>query len=334
MQVDVREQGAKGDGIADDTDAFVRALDGCRGSGSLFDSRCWRLYVPCGKYRITRPLRLLSQHTGLVIEGDGLFSSMVQFEGQPGRYLWNHDEEVDGRSLSHVTFRDIGFHGAADTGWLYSRAIQGSGSFYADSVLTRGFATGVYLDGSSVTPAQNDIHLWQRWMVRDVKDVYVIANAQSVVHDFIGCDVASSAGGDVFRILAGGHVNVVGGSWMVFGNSFLHFPAGCHLGPDNYGFRFHSIRTELRGLSLLVWDEAPTVNKRVNFIGHNGSVVVGAPRKVGVLCEGCHLTFQAGSTLNGVFAQSARPEALNPPVLMVDSTCDWLNKFQRKVGEA
>src|ERR1700730_12310117 len=102
------------------------------------------------------------------------------------------------------------------------RGVGGSGSIEFDNVLTRGFKEGIRLEGT----ANTDIHLYKGWVLRDVKTGYIINNPQSVIHDFVGCDVVTAgAGGDVFYIQTGGEISVFGGSYVVLGpDNLLRFP--------------------------------------------------------------------------------------------------------------
>lgn len=63
----VTQFGARGDGTADDTDAFERAIQAAADSGR-------RLRIPAGRFRITRTLEI---NRGIRIEGDGVENSII-----------------------------------------------------------------------------------------------------------------------------------------------------------------------------------------------------------------------------------------------------------------
>lgn len=63
----VTHHGARGDGIADDTDAFEQAIQAAAEQGR-------KLRIPSGRYRITRTLTI---HRGIRIEGDGVERSIL-----------------------------------------------------------------------------------------------------------------------------------------------------------------------------------------------------------------------------------------------------------------
>lgn len=67
MTVNVKDFGAIGNGIADDTNAIINAINSLKGDGSV--------YFPTGRYNITRTINLKS---GVSLYGDGLFSSVIQ----------------------------------------------------------------------------------------------------------------------------------------------------------------------------------------------------------------------------------------------------------------
>lgn len=91
MRVNVRDYGAKGDGVADDTAALLAARDAIASTTRSFP---WGarygggvLYVPDGKYRCTQPLSLTpvlptgQRSLGNSIDGDGRMVSVLDFAG-------------------------------------------------------------------------------------------------------------------------------------------------------------------------------------------------------------------------------------------------------------
>lgn len=76
----VAQFGARGDGKADDSAAFQRAIDAATAKGG-------RLRIPAGRYRITRTLKI---HRGIRIKGDGVERSILLASpgaGQPAIHL-------------------------------------------------------------------------------------------------------------------------------------------------------------------------------------------------------------------------------------------------------
>ncbi|KQN16800.1 glycosyl hydrolase family 28-related protein [Sphingomonas sp. Leaf30] len=78
--IHVTHYGARGDGIADDTDAFEQAVQVATEQGR-------KLRIPPGRYRITRTLTI---HRGIRIEGDGVERSILVAsagKGQPAIHI-------------------------------------------------------------------------------------------------------------------------------------------------------------------------------------------------------------------------------------------------------
>ena len=130
MILDVRDYGATGDGVTDDTAAVQSALNTVSGV----------LYFPAGTYRTTSPLTANPRR--VAIRGDGSQSSIIAAELQPGQYAltlgwdanvaqkWGPIDAVAGLMMQGtagngihmqgsganpqaqaMTLRDVGFHG-------------------------------------------------------------------------------------------------------------------------------------------------------------------------------------------------------------------------------
>lgn len=100
----VKNFGAKGDGVADDTLAFQSAINACAsGSYSV-------IYMPKGRYRITQTLVLpkqerpntnATQGIGLTIYGDGMYDSGIIYTGTD--YALYSDKDM----AETILFRDF-----------------------------------------------------------------------------------------------------------------------------------------------------------------------------------------------------------------------------------
>lgn len=77
--VSVKDFGAVGNGVADDTAAVQAAIDACIAGAAA------KLYVPAGEYKITSSLNIVvgtaATESGFVIEGDANFQSKFTFSG-------------------------------------------------------------------------------------------------------------------------------------------------------------------------------------------------------------------------------------------------------------
>lgn len=86
--IDVREFGAKGDGVADDTSAIQRAVE----SGVAF--------FPKGIYRITAPVKIDLQKTGPAsLSGDGTARIVMAASGPAFRFVGTHAGSADPKTL-------------------------------------------------------------------------------------------------------------------------------------------------------------------------------------------------------------------------------------------
>jgi hypothetical protein len=123
--VNVKDYGAVGDGIANDTAAFQAAMAAIEAhmlapaSGQTigFSTPTARLFIPAGKYLITSPAVLLSSGTvrgaGLVIEGQGNFATTIIFQpsGAVPVYLVDMNDASNTVGWAWTTFRNLGFLG-------------------------------------------------------------------------------------------------------------------------------------------------------------------------------------------------------------------------------
>ncbi len=103
--VDVKQMGAKGDGVADDTAAIQGAL-GKAGHGST-------IYLPPGTYRVTATLRLKGPLVGVAVIGHGRDTTLV-WDGEPQGKLFADDgvaySRFVGLSFDGKGKAAVGFH--------------------------------------------------------------------------------------------------------------------------------------------------------------------------------------------------------------------------------
>ncbi|MES2176523.1 MAG: glycosyl hydrolase family 28-related protein [Gemmatimonadota bacterium] len=86
---DVREFGAAGDGVTDDTDAVRRALAACQSGDPAFGGQ---LYFPPGQYLITDTLRITDDRVR--VHGEGLYISTINFRPRSARVLFDIGKTV------------------------------------------------------------------------------------------------------------------------------------------------------------------------------------------------------------------------------------------------
>jgi hypothetical protein len=117
------------------------------------------------------------------------------------------------------------------------------------------FMEGVTVDGSTDTSE----NVWTNCKIQGVPSggtfLQVINNAQSVDYNFYGCDMELISG-IAFKFLAGGNLNVFGGSMITNNNGQLFYandPSGSKIGTGNDSFNFFGTRTEIRDTSTLFY---------------------------------------------------------------------------------
>ena len=219
--VDVRDLGAVGNGVIDDTEALQRALDSSLASGRT-------VYLPDGRYRTTRPLQYRSNFPGhftpaLRMIGDGHLRSMIEVahagpglvtdptEATTGR----HDHKLD-FGLHLADFAIIGAH-AQSSGWhlagqwygsIERVRIQGHGSD-GIRILKRDFNPDWY--GSAGLEFVNCLMTYNRgWGIRaeaglnfivvSIRRSYVVGNRSGGIQcnggglEIVGCGIAGNGG--------------------------------------------------------------------------------------------------------------------------------------------
>jgi hypothetical protein len=97
----VKQLGAVGDGVADDTDAIQKAFTAVRDGSTV--------YLPAGTYRITRTLTLIGPLIGVLVIGHGRETKLV-WDGEAGGKLFKDD------GVAHSRFVGLFFDGRGKAG--------------------------------------------------------------------------------------------------------------------------------------------------------------------------------------------------------------------------
>ncbi|HEY3324654.1 MAG TPA: glycosyl hydrolase family 28-related protein [Planctomycetota bacterium] len=106
----VKQLGATGDGIADDTDAIQKALSAVKPGSTV--------YLPAGTYRITRTLNLIGPLVGVLVVGHGRDTKLV-WDGEAGGKVFKDDGVAYSRFVGLLfdgkNKAAIGFYHYSDT---------------------------------------------------------------------------------------------------------------------------------------------------------------------------------------------------------------------------
>ena len=232
--VNVRDFGAVGDGSTDDSRAFRDAVNAILNrlgklpeipaGGDGANSAGYKLYVPPGTYRIVSPKVLmpdtftgLPPTQGIVIEGAGPYMSTILFAPRtPNSFLMHNNNE-----FLYLTIRDIAFVSAtANANFMYSYSRGFAQRYRFDNVAWGGDWTyGFHLEGTN----NNSEMTWVgcsvtgRWNTFfHVPQSVGMTGDQFVNYNFLSCHFEVNRG-NFLDMAYGGSVNVIGGSYMIYG---------------------------------------------------------------------------------------------------------------------
>jgi len=142
--VNVKDFGAKGDGIADDTSAFQEAINYCETSKSP-------LFIPVGEYKLLGSLLIPDT---LTIKGTNTFNSVVGSTNSQCKLLTYSQYALKPKTVNgkvHAYFEDIAFYNQHVTGTLFDFGIELSkirGCFFYsyDYVISKGIGGLSYIE--------------------------------------------------------------------------------------------------------------------------------------------------------------------------------------------
>lgn len=204
----VREFGAVGDGVADDTGAIQKALAEANLKGSV-------LQFPAGTYRITRTLEVgLTAGRGLIIQGAGgrpINASGFTEKKTATTLLWDGEEGgtvMVATGVSGLVIRDLNFDGNKKAGTLYlARHIKGWGNMLnmMENVHFYQAAVGIQM-GSSTGEHTNSDYAFHFLTFRNLESGLLIKNDQGV--DFLFNYLFALSVKTVFNFERGGNLLV------------------------------------------------------------------------------------------------------------------------------
>jgi Pectate lyase superfamily protein len=285
----IKNYGAKGDGVTDDSQAFISCITAA--VSGVLNGQNTGVFIPKGNY---------------IIKQDGVFSNIpyssigsMRFLGEgwmntiltlspSGSDLFLYNNGYGNSKFQFATFEGIQFTSNNDT---YGNGFKiWSGGYEQGFKFIRCWMRGlnqwIQHDGS----VGNSEYKYDQCKITFIRNkVFNINNAQSVNHELYGCDIESIYG-DVFYINTGG-----GGSIKMFGGSvimandigdttdhyFLNNNGSGNTGTGNDDMLFVGVKTELRSAySKLVKSSLSGGSLWAHFIGSNFMTTVGGTREV------------------------------------------------------
>jgi hypothetical protein len=123
----VKDFGAIGNGIADDTIAIKAAVAAASVAGGV-------VYAPAGKYRLSETVVINAP--GVYIKGDGMYITTFYRTGTYGDTFFVTRNTALGQEVANIGFRDVGFE---------SQGLMTSGAHITIVLMISGSMAGILL---------------------------------------------------------------------------------------------------------------------------------------------------------------------------------------------
>lgn len=333
----VKEYGAVGDGITDDTAAIKATILAAlnltyRGINS-------EVFFPAGVYLIDSD-KLFSDITyvgtiqrGISFKGVNPYSSVLLLKTS-GVSRWFYDNGTGNSKFERLTFENLGFttdsttYGNGFKIWSDGGEKQfhflncGFGETVNDSFSgTGGIKTAFEFDGT----ANADLMKFVTCFFTVEESLFYMNNSQSVVIETYGCDFLSYGHIVDFGSNGGGSLHFFGGAMEMYARSgdttlryVVNIPSTASQGLANCEFNFTSVRYELKTIykGLVCALGTTTGHAMINFDGCNIGTADGGTRDAVIIdprkrvhFTKCALHENLLYRIKGTFAASASPEA-------------------------
>lgn len=248
--INVRDYGAKGDGVTVDSTAFRRALRAATNANPVQS-----VFVPQGRYIIDEDNIFgdleATYKSGLVVQGEGRETSVLILRTQ-GRPQWFYNNGNASR-LMFTTFVDLHFE--ADNpnlgGGFHIHSTGHEQGFSFFRCRFHNLQTVLLMTGS----VGNDSHRFFNCHITEITSKVIHwENPQAVIIEFFGTNIELIYG-DMFYVGkgGGGDLRVYGGSLIMVnkpGDTTPHYLLSIEpsnfVGSGNATFQFDGIRTEMR----------------------------------------------------------------------------------------
>jgi hypothetical protein len=243
--VNVKDYGAAGNGVTDDTAAFAAALAAIESRAVLNPAASVTggsqrgraiLYVPEGAYLITRQEALMrgsypGKTAGFAIQGAGRGITQIIYNNpQPNQYLLNNNDAWLWLHISDIEFTSANGQG----NFMHSVSNGAAQNYVFERCVWNGLWNYVFhLEGTNLNSEMTWIHCNFNGTIR--KGVYVPAatgSDQFLNYNFHACQFEVESG-DYLHFEKGGSINVWGGSIIHTGpdgGTFFRLSNGPHAG--------------------------------------------------------------------------------------------------------
>jgi hypothetical protein len=259
--VSVKDFGAIGDGIADDTAAIQAAITYALTATNPGASTnpMLAIHFPAGVYIVDNNVlsgALSRQVSGALFTGDGWFASVLRFKPSLAATSYMLDET---NKLQFAVFQNLGFEGTTPTNYS-AGTVPANANFIRQN--SSGFSQGLKFVSCRIAGFQKVLECVGTNTASENKFInckithigtYVLGlnNQQSLNHEFVSTDIEVILG-DIFYINSGS-----GGAIHVFGGSIIPLGSGsCAVlrmvgSLISHGIQFYGTRFELRSASVL-----------------------------------------------------------------------------------
>ena len=263
--VSVRDFGAVGDGVTDDTAAVQAAISFAKTGAVVPVYGAKAVYFPAGTYPVSNgALTYGASATGMLFFGDGPTSSTLKLTTSGASQVYFYDN-IGAQSYRN-TFQNLRFLGASQT-YCNGFRLNDSGGwekqFRWHNCMFESINTVLTCTGT--TNADECTFVMCEW--RPVTTLLNVSNAQAMLHNFVAC--RGTVTGDMWILGANG-----GGEFHYMGGSIIHSPTGANAywlngsaGPatsvQTGNFTFSNVRAELRGQysKLIYWPVSNAINR-------------------------------------------------------------------------
>lgn len=271
--VSVLQFGADPTGVTDSSAAIQAAVNAAAAASAGARQSRAGVYFPAGLYTVTSTAvftpSVVTVVPGIHFFGDGWYTSTIRF-GTLTASTWFYDNGATARA-QFLTFANLAFEGRNPTGVVAYTDIpvNANGFRITSSSNEQGFKfyscrfgyMNVMFDMEGTNTA-SEIKFFGCKFHHCVSSVYTLNNAQSLNHEFYGCDIETIYG-DVFNTTKGGSIKVYGGSIIMnsaIGRTTYFVNVVGLTGAGGSPLTFNGIRFEFHGNTTYL-NTAPAVTQ-------------------------------------------------------------------------